>query len=768
MAPATSTRSSRAKKAEENAPANGTTSSNSDGSVAATDLSRWRLRTSGGSHGRHTWHYLPDDPKVLADWPQSLEDKYWLGIPFSEKEAGALPRPTNPLDAARNGFSFYKKIQSSDGHWAGEYGGPMFLLPGLVIGMYVTKTPIPDEWKIEMTRYLVNRAHKVDGGWGIHIESPSTVFGTALNYAAIRLLGMSADHPVAVKARTTLHKLGGAVGAPSWGKLWLAILNCYDWSGMNPIPPELWCLPDWVPIHPWRWWIHTRQVYIPMGYLWGKRFAAELDPTIESLRQELYVQPYETIDWPAQRNNVAKGDVYSPHTYTLEALMALLGKYEQRHIKMLRSAGIKRAYKLLCLEDENTSYQCIGPVNKMLNYVCRWIEEGADSEVMRQHRAKIDDFVWMCSEGAMMTGTNGSQLWDAAFIAQAVVESEIAEEPEHAESCQRLLDWIADCQIRENPKHYKSGYRFATKGAWPFSTPEQGYVVSDCTGEGLKAVLMLQSLGSLEERVSLERVQDSVDLLLTMQNKDGGFASYETINGPALLEWINPAEVFGDIMVRAKRDRGFVVSTPSLEDGPLRSSFALTDRIQLRRMHHIRRHRPAQGAADLRVSRRGHRPVHCGCCAVDPAQAARGRELARLVGDLLHVRGHVRAREPEARRPHLRQHARGAARLPLPPLQAARRRRMGRDVHVLRHGRVRPCGREPGGPDRFRPDCAHARRLPREGPGADPQGGTAHHEEAATRWPVEAGAHRRRLQQELWVLLEIFSFITWCLKNDLG
>lgn len=41
-----------------------------------------------------------------------------------------------------------------------------------------------------------------------HIEGPSTAFGTSLNYCAIRILGMSADHPVATKARGCLHKLG--------------------------------------------------------------------------------------------------------------------------------------------------------------------------------------------------------------------------------------------------------------------------------------------------------------------------------------------------------------------------------------------------------------------------------------------------------------------------------------------------------------------------------------------------------------------------------
>lgn len=34
----------------------------------------------------------------------------------------------DPFKAAQNGFEFYKQLQSADGHWAGEYGGPLFLV----------------------------------------------------------------------------------------------------------------------------------------------------------------------------------------------------------------------------------------------------------------------------------------------------------------------------------------------------------------------------------------------------------------------------------------------------------------------------------------------------------------------------------------------------------------------------------------------------------------------------------------------------------------
>ena len=40
--------------------------------------------------------------------------------------------------AARRGMSFYETLQCEDGHWAGDYGGPMFLMPGLITVWYVT------------------------------------------------------------------------------------------------------------------------------------------------------------------------------------------------------------------------------------------------------------------------------------------------------------------------------------------------------------------------------------------------------------------------------------------------------------------------------------------------------------------------------------------------------------------------------------------------------------------------------------------------------
>ncbi|GAA6063805.1 hypothetical protein JCM10212_005968, partial [Sporobolomyces blumeae] len=529
------------------------------GPLGKTDPKRWRLASD--DHGRHVWHYVrpdtldatpyepvwgPDDSNVRTA-PQSDESKYWLGLDLDLSPGPLKEAPETPFEAAKNGYEFYKRLQANDGHWSGEYGGPMFLLPGIVIVMYVTKTAIPQEWKVEICRYLANlqRTGGIDDqGWGIHFEAKSSVFGTGLNYVVLRLLGVGPDEPMMQRARATLHALGGCAGIPSWGKFWLAILNVHSWRGLNPTPAELWLLPDALPIHPWRWWIHTRNVYIPMGYLSGKGWQADVDETILSLRDELYTEPYSTIDWPSLRNRVSSADLYSPHSRTANVCFAVLDLYDRFAPRWIRDKALRKAYRLVVMEDENTAYQTIGPVSKAMNMLCRWLEEGPDSEAFKQHVAKVRDFMWMSKDGMMMTGTNGSQLWDAAFIAQALYESGLATLPENVASTRKLLEWLDACQIVENPRWYKEAYRHETKGAWPFSTREQGYTVSDCTAEGLKSVLLLQSLPNAPELVPYDRMCLAVDVILSLQNPEGGFASYELIRGSPLLELLNPAEVF--------------------------------------------------------------------------------------------------------------------------------------------------------------------------------------------------------------------------------
>ena len=116
--------------------------------------------------------------------------------------------------------------------------------------------------------------------------------------------------------------------------------------------------------------------------------------------------------------------------------------YESCAIPPLRNLAADKLYDLIVKEDENTSYQDLGPVNKMMNQVARYVGEGPDSNALAQHKLKCRDFMWIGPNGMSMSGTNGVQLWDLAFVVQALVESGLAEEPANRESLLKALDWL--------------------------------------------------------------------------------------------------------------------------------------------------------------------------------------------------------------------------------------------------------------------------------------------------------------------------------------
>ncbi len=242
------------------------------------------------------------------------EDIAHLQDELSDEESS---RPKTASEAAKRGVAFYSLLQTTDGHWAGDYGGPHFLMPGLIVAWYVMGCPsvmISPPHQALMLHYF--KVHQqADGGWGTHIESPSTMFGTVVCYLAARLLGARKDEDWIKAGRKFIQNEGGAVMTSSWAKFWLCLVGCMDWKGHNSVPPEMWLLPNWFPFHPGRLWCHCRMVYLPMGYLYGSRFVyseAETDPLIEELRTELYCEPYDSIEWDRTRHLVASMDNYSP------------------------------------------------------------------------------------------------------------------------------------------------------------------------------------------------------------------------------------------------------------------------------------------------------------------------------------------------------------------------------------------------------------------------------------------------------------------------
>ena len=288
-----------------------------------------------------------------------------------------------------------------------------------------------------------------------------------------------------------------------------------------------------------------------MSYIWSKRWSLPPNPLTEQLKAELYTQPYDTIDFAAYRASIADEDNYYPKSFILNLLNWFLVTL---WIPFLRwESLVKRAedwaWELIRMEDENTFYAGLAPVSNPMNFVACYIHDGEGSYSVRAHRETLHEYLWVKNEGMLCNGTNGVQVWDTAFAVQAIVVAGFANDERWRPMLEKALEFLDNHQLRENVPDQEKCYRQHRKGAWPFSNKVQGYTVSDCTAEGLRSTLQLQEIYGFPKRISLDRLKDSVDCLLLMQNDTGGFSEYEKRRGSPLLECLNAAEVFGGIMI---------------------------------------------------------------------------------------------------------------------------------------------------------------------------------------------------------------------------
>lgn len=455
----------------------------------------------------------------------------------SRAQSGEIDR------AIERALSQLASHQLDTGAFPGDYGGPMFLLPLYMGTCYGTDVAIPQDVRTDMVRYL-RHVQNADGGFGLHVESHSYLFTSTIIYAALRLHDVSSSDAMMVRLRAFIRQQGGPLRAAAWGKFFLTLLNLYDYRGLNPVPPELWILPEALPFHPSRLWCHTRMVYLPMSYLYGRRVQRPVDERILAIRAELYEQPYDQIDWKTGRNEVADSDRYSPVSDLMRTANRVLLRYEQHASTWLRERALGRVLDLIEAEDRNTAYVCLGPVSK-LYHLWVWHHERPDGPELAKHVAQLPEYLWQGKDGTKMQGYHSSQLWDTAFAARAVLAT--GNRGRESALLERAHAFIAANQVREDLPQRARAYRDRTKGGFCFSAKDNGWTVSDCTAEGLRVALELERV--VPEPLSEARMLDAVDLLLRSQMKGGGFASYEPARGPAWLERLNPSDCFGDIMI---------------------------------------------------------------------------------------------------------------------------------------------------------------------------------------------------------------------------
>ena len=429
-------------------------------------------------------------------------------------------------------------LQGEDGAWEGEMVWCPMLTAQYVLLQHILGEPIDPGRRRRILRSF--EYTRLEGGaWGLHEHSPPHLFVTVLVYVASRLLGVERDDPLVASARRFLAE-EDVLAVPSWGKFWLALLNLYDWRGVNAILPELWMLPRGLPLHPSNWYCHTRLIYMAMASIYARRFQVPVTPVIESLREELFGEDFARVDFSSARNRLRDADLFARPSVWLRAGYALARLYDRFHSKRLRERCLEKLIRQVQWELQTTSHSSISPVSGFLNILALWLNDPDDADC-RAALDKLDGWFWEDEElGARVTGARSST-WDTAFSVQALAA--IDGSAEIADAVRKGAVFLRRQQIRNSFEGYREVFRTDPKGGWCFPGGWHGWPVSDCTAE---AVLGILAAGA--EDADKAALGEAVRFMLRSQNRDGGFGSYEARRSRIGLKWLNPAEMFGESM----------------------------------------------------------------------------------------------------------------------------------------------------------------------------------------------------------------------------
>ena len=436
-----------------------------------------------------------------------------------------------------------RKIQREDGAVVGEVIWCPMLAAQWVIFHHAVQRPLEAQQVKRLIRYF-EQQQLPDGSFGLHDESHGYLFTTVLSYVALRLLGLTSSDPAVTRTAMWLRDKH-VIEIPTWGKMWLALVGLYDWRGVPPTPPELWLLPESAPIHPQRYYCHTRLIYLGFSYLYGVRFQGPKDPIIHELREELFPEGYDDINWRQAQSALFEPDIHTPPTRWLRASYGLLGVSEHITPAVLRKRALKECLRRIRFEVDATGGQGISPVNGMLCALA--LHHAGDARAEDAWR-ELSYWVWEDDiSGARVAGAM-SHTWDTAFAAQAIGYMK-----QYAEICDPdlkclaagLSQFLIAAQIREElPDGFQTHNRLPVRGGYCFGEPGHRWPVSDCTAEALLGLHALHT----DIPLSDVALTEAIDFILHRQNHDGGFGSYENQRGFRVLENLNPSEMFGGCM----------------------------------------------------------------------------------------------------------------------------------------------------------------------------------------------------------------------------
>jgi squalene-hopene/tetraprenyl-beta-curcumene cyclase len=423
------------------------------------------------------------------------------------------------IDGARN---WLLSQQHEDGYWCGELEADSTLESDYILMHTLLGTSNQERFQ-KCANYILRHQNE-DGGWPIYNGGPSNISASVKAYFGLKLTGYKPDHPALERARKKILELGGVTKVNTFTKIYLCFLGQYDYDAVPAIPPEIVLFPNWFWFNIYEISSWSRAILVPLSIVYAKKPFKKIPD--EMAIDELFVGGRDKsrmrLEWSKK--------LVSWRNFFL-VLDRLVHWFEAVHIRPLRSMALKKAEKWM-LERFEMSDGLAAIYPAMLNAIIALRCQGYSLDDPQMIRA-LDEFekLGIEEEDTFRMQPCKPPVWDTAYAMFALGEAGLpATDPRMVKSA----DWILQKQVRK-PGDWTVKNKKGKPGGWYFEFNNEFYPDVDDTA---MVALGLSQVEHPNGRYQLESVERAIDWIMSMQCKNGGWASFDKDNTRMVFQYI--------------------------------------------------------------------------------------------------------------------------------------------------------------------------------------------------------------------------------------
>ncbi len=435
------------------------------------------------------------------------------------KIEGLAGRVTAAVDAARK---WLFSSQHEDGYWCGELEADTSLESDYILMHTLLGTP--NQARFQKCANYILRHQNDDGGWSIYPGSPSNISVSVKAYFGLKLAGYKADHPALELARKKILEMGGVTKVNTFTKINLCFLGQYDYDAVPAIPPEIVLFPNWFWFNIYEISSWSRAILVSLSILYAKKPFKKIPDEMHI--DELFVGGRDKsrmhLEWSKK--------LLSWRNFFL-VVDRMVHWFETVHIRPLRSIALRKAEKWMLERFEmSDGLAAIYPsiMNSVLAMRCLGYSMD-DPQVIRA----MDEFekLGIEDEDTFRMQPCMSPVWDTAYAVFALGEAGV---PPTDPRMVKAADWTLQKQVR-TVGDWAVKNKKGKPGGWYFEFNNEFYPDVDDTA---MVALGLSKVEHPNGRYQAESVERAIQWVLSMQCKNGGWASFDKDNDRMVFQHI--------------------------------------------------------------------------------------------------------------------------------------------------------------------------------------------------------------------------------------